>query len=47
MKELVKKYRPCMRQTKKTTKGKAGALPPAVYLEEQDCNIVNLTRERF
>ena len=44
MKELVEKYRPARQRTGRgeTTKDKAGALPPAVYSKEQDCNRVNL-----
>ena len=44
MKELVEKYRP-VRQRKvrgESTKEKEGALPPAVYSKEQDCNTVDL-----
>ena len=44
MKELVEKYRPARQRTGRgeTTKDKAGALPPAVYSKEQDCNRVDL-----
>ena len=44
MKELVEKYRPVRQRTVRgeTTKDKAGALPPAVYSKEQDCNRVDL-----
>ena len=43
MKELVEKYRPVRQRTVrgKTTKDKAGGLPPAVYPKEQDCNRVD------
>ena len=42
MKELVEKYRPVRQRTVqvKATEGKAGALPPAVYSKEQNCNIL-------
>ena len=44
MKELMDKYRPVRQRTIRgeTTRDKAGALPPAVYTKEQDCNRVNL-----
>ena len=44
MKELVEKYRPARQRTvwEETTKYKAGALPPAVYSKEQDCDRVDL-----
>ena len=44
MKELAEKYRPVRQRTVRgeTTKDKAGALPPAVYSKEQDCNRVDL-----
>ena len=44
MKELVEKYRPVRQRTVRgeTTKDKAGALPPAVYSKEQNCNRVDL-----
>ena len=44
MKELVEKYRPVRQMTVRgeTTKDKAGALPPAVYSKEQECNRVDL-----
>ena len=42
--ELVEKYRPVRQRTvrEETTKDKAGALPPAVYSKEQDCDRVDL-----
>ena len=44
MKELVEKYRPVSQRKfqGETTKDKAGALLPAVYSKEQDCNRVDL-----
>ena len=44
MKELVEKYRPVRQRTVRgeTTKDKAGALPPAIYLKEQDCDRADL-----
>ena len=44
MKELVEKYRPVRQRTVRgeTTKDKAGALPPAVYSKERDCDRVDL-----
>ena len=44
MKELVQKYRPVKQRTVRgeTTEDKAGALLPAVYSKEQDCNSVDL-----
>ena len=44
MKELAEKYRPVRQRTvrRETTKHKTGALPPAVYSKEQDCNRVDL-----
>ena len=44
MKELVEKYRPVRQRTVRgeTTKDKGGALPPAVYSKEQDCDRVDL-----
>ena len=44
MKELAEKYRPLRQRAVRgeTTKHKAGALPPAVYSKEQDCNRVDL-----
>jgi len=44
MKELVEKYRPVRQRTVRgeTTKDKAGALLPAVYTKERDCNRVDL-----
>ena len=44
MKEFAEKYRPVRQRTVRgeTTVDKAGALPPAVYSKEQDCNRVDL-----
>ena len=44
MRELVEKYRLVKQRTVRgeTTKDKAGALPPAVYSKEQDCNRADL-----
>ena len=44
MKELVEKYRPVRQRTVRgeTTMDKGGALPPAVYSKEQDCDRVDL-----
>jgi len=44
MKELVEKYRPVRQRTVRgeTIKDKTGALLPAVYSKEQDCNRVDL-----
>ena len=44
MKELGAKYSLVRQRTGRgeTTKDKAGALPPAVYSMEQDCNRVDL-----
>ena len=44
MKELAEKYRPVGQRTvrRESTKHKTGALPPAVYSKEQDCNRVDL-----
>ena len=44
MKEWVEKYRPVRQRTVRgeTTKDKDGALPPAVYSKEQDCDRVDL-----
>ena len=44
MKELVEKYRPVRQRTVRgeTTMDKDGALPPAVYSKEQDCDRVDL-----
>jgi len=44
MKEFAEKYRPVRQRTDRgeTTKDKAGALSPAVYSKEQDCNRVDL-----
>ena len=44
LKELVEKYRPVRQRTVRgeTTMDKAGALPPAVYSKEQNCDRVDL-----
>ena len=44
MKEFVEKYRPLRQRTvrEETTKGKARALPPAVYTKQQDSTKVDL-----